>query len=103
MRDGGPWEYSSDFDQNGVLFWLGTNGRTARYTNPCFSGKAVVTPSSVQCGTPQGFIEHAANLRSENITNCEAGSFVVVHLPMPMVVNRYTLRHGNSGSNDCLR
>ena len=103
MQQGRTWEYESDFDQNGVLNWLGTNGRTTGYTNPCSSGKVIVTPSSVEGGsTPQGFIEHTST-GSKSYTTNRAGSSVVVQLPVPVVVNRYTLRHGLNATNQILR
>jgi len=27
--------YESDFDENGILYWLGTTGKTTPYINPC--------------------------------------------------------------------
>jgi len=27
--------YVSDFDENGIMYWLGTNGKTTPYVNPC--------------------------------------------------------------------
>jgi E3 ubiquitin-protein ligase HECTD1 len=31
--------YTNDFDQNGILYWIGTNGKTiSDYTNPCSTG-----------------------------------------------------------------
>mmetsp|Transcript_22165 Transcript_22165/g.57833 ORF Transcript_22165/g.57833 Transcript_22165/m.57833 type:complete len:549 (+) Transcript_22165:57-1703(+) len=97
MPWGTTWEYASDFDENGLLYWLGTNGKTTAYTNPHTSGKVVVTPSSVESGGAAGFIEHAARGRTCFTENTALpGSSVVVQLPAPMVVTRYTLRHGYS-------
>ncbi|CAF4655205.1 unnamed protein product [Rotaria sp. Silwood2] len=31
--------YTNEFDQNGILYWIGTNGKTVSdYTNPCSTG-----------------------------------------------------------------
>ena len=33
------FHYTNDFDENGICYWIGTNGRTASdYTNPCSTG-----------------------------------------------------------------
>ena len=96
-KAGGVFEYASDFDTNGVLYWLGTDGGTTAYTNPHTSGKITVTPSSIGVGTAAGFIEHARVGDRVNRTDNTAGSFVAVRLPVPLVVTRYTLRNdGNA-------
>jgi len=109
MRRAGVLEYESDFDTNGVLFLLGTNGRTTAYVNPHTTGKVVVTSSPIESGTLEGFIGHGHPLThgGNNYTNCVAGSFVALQLPLPLAVTRYTLgaynvlRNWNfEGSND---
>jgi E3 ubiquitin-protein ligase HECTD1 len=93
MRRAGVFVYESDFDTNGLLFWLGTNGKTTEYVNPHTSGKVVVTASSVNNGTLEGFIGHAQPDGAHE-TDREPMSFVAVQFPLPVVVTRYTLRHG---------
>lgn len=40
--------YASDFDQNGILYWVGTNGRTVSdYTNPCSTGLMIGKNSGI--------------------------------------------------------
>ena len=102
MQGRRTWEYESDFDTNGLLYWLGTNGRTTPYTNPHATGKVVVTPSSHYRGSTEGFIEHSHPTSSVCTANVE-GSFVTVQLPMPMVLHRYTLRHGYDDASWSLR
>jgi E3 ubiquitin-protein ligase HECTD1 len=109
MKRAGVFVYESDFDPNGLLYWLGTNGKTTAYVNPHTSGKVVVTASSVAAlprpiasiaenGTLEGFIGHAQPGGGHG-TQREPMSFVAVQLPLPVVVTRYTLRHG-WGSGD---
>jgi hypothetical protein len=97
MRRAEVLEYESDFDTNGVLFLLGTNGRTTAYVNPHTTGKVVVTSSSISTGTVEGFIGHAPN--GYNFTTNNAGSFVARQLPLPLAVTRYTFRSDQHGVN----
>lgn len=39
------FKHKSDFDTNGLLYWLGTDGGTKAYTNPAVSGKVTLTVS----------------------------------------------------------
>ena len=107
----GGFVYESDFDQNGVLYYLATDGGRAAYTNPHDSGKIVVTASSVEQGTLQGFVQHPQGGQRHNYTNDGANSWVGVQLPAGLAVTKYTLRtdkHGHfalrnwnlEGSND---
>ena len=41
------FQYTSDFDEGGVMYFLGTNGRTKKYENPCRAGQ-VRSPRRVQ-------------------------------------------------------
>ena len=104
MRRAGVLEYESDFDTNGVLFLLGTNGRTTAYVNPHTTGKVVVTSSSIGEGTLEGFIGHGRPPDDGyNYTNNVAGSFVALQLPLPLAVTRYTFRSDRSGASYALR
>ena len=109
IERGREWQYVSDFDQNGVLYWLGTNGRTTGYTNPHTSRKVVVssTPQGFEPSTIEWFIGHAIPPGESNqgymYTQNVAGAFVSVQLPAPMVITRYTLRHDAHGGSRVLR
>jgi hypothetical protein len=104
MRRAGVLEYESDFDTNGVLFLLGTNGRTTAYVNPHTTGKVVVTSSSIGEGTLEGFIEHGRPPGDVyNYTNNVAGSFVALQLSLAVAVTRYTLRLDAQGARHVLR
>jgi hypothetical protein len=103
MRRAGVLEYESDFDTNGVLFLLGTNGRTTAYVNPHTTGKVVVTSSSIGQGTAEGFIGHGRPPNGYNYTTNEAGSFVALQLPLAVAVTRYTFRNDANGGAYALR
>jgi hypothetical protein len=104
LRRAGVLEYESDFDTNGVLFLLGTNGRTTAYVNPHTTGKVVVTSSPINAGALEGFIGHGRPRgNGGNYTTNVAGSFVALQLPLAVAVTRYTLRHGQFGARHVLR
>jgi hypothetical protein len=111
MRCKGVFESAgTDFDTNGVLHWLGTNGGTTAYANPHTTGKVIVNSSSVfEGGAVEWFIGHApppSSDTSRGVTNScvdATGSFVTVQLPADIVLNRYTLRHGMNYKYHVLR
>jgi hypothetical protein len=104
MRRAGVLEYESDFDTNGVLFLLGTNGRTTAYVNPHTTGKVVVTSSPITNGTLEGFSGHARPPGDGyNFTTNVAGSFVALQLPLALAVTRYTFRKDAQGGCYALR
>ena len=48
------FSYTSDFDQNGLLYWIGTNGRTqADYINPGSTGLVSVSSSEANRSSQQ--------------------------------------------------
>jgi hypothetical protein len=92
-----PRVYHHDFDDNGILNYVATNGGTTAYVNPHTSGKVIVTPSSIYPGhgTVEGFIGRLPP-RGHTLTNDAAGSSVAIQLPLPVSVTRYTLRNGRA-------
>jgi len=91
LREGKLFVYETDFDTNGILYWLGTNGKSTPYTNPSFNDIVTVTPSSIAGGTPQGFIEHT-HREAYCCTNSCLGSSVKIELPSTVIVTRYSVR-----------
>ncbi len=52
-------EYENPFDQNGILYWIGTKGNAREYVNPLSSGEINVTLSCKWYGTDVAkFVEH---------------------------------------------
>ena len=105
MRRMPPRVYESDFDTNGMLYWLGTNGGTTAYVNPHTAGRVVVTPSSIFTGHTSEFIGHVPPLGhgGQCYTESLEGSSVAVQLPLAVIVTRYTFRHGNNNPACTLR
>ena len=61
--------YSHDFDENGLLYWMGTNGKTAGdWVNPAQYGLVVVTSSEGR-NLPYG--------RLEDILSRDTGDYII--------------------------
>lgn len=98
-----------DFDGEGVLYWLGTHGKTAGYQNPatcvqCRGGAAAahcalphcvrVTSTAISDGDSHLFVEH--QFANQNWTvDDKTSTFFAVELPAPLSITHYTLRHGD--------
>ena len=68
------FKYSHDFDENGALYWLGTCGKTANYTNPYTLGQVKVFFSSMGRGSYEDFVGRAlVNCRTLNEPNAFMG------------------------------
>lgn len=92
----------SNFDKNGLLYFLGTQGLTQEtYINPHLAGHVQVTqnPPYNNC-PPEGFIEHTEK-NVQMLTSSQEGSTLEIKLPAPIRVTEYTLRH--YGGNYALR
>ena len=91
--------YVSDGDENGVLFFLGTNQRSVRH----FVNPALTSRVEVCCSSPQGrFTEPKAVLarRCHRFSFFEGGknleSWWQVNLKVPLQCNYYSVRHDGS-------
>jgi hypothetical protein len=71
--------YSHDFDENGLLYWMGTNGRTAvDWVNPAQYGLVVVTSSEGR-NLPYGRLEDILSRDTGN------GSILCSDIPYPKI------------------
>jgi E3 ubiquitin-protein ligase HECTD1 len=88
-------QYDDDFDQNGLLYYIGSAGGTRGYVNP----HVVVTWSSIGIGgLLGGRREYFVNNRFNNLncfTSNQAGSWMMVDLGATRRIspNHYSLRH----------
>lgn len=88
------FKYATDFDTNGVLYWLGTARGTKRWSNPANAGHILVTRSSDWAGTPEEAAGRAA-------TNCYTANLPMSWWAFDLKTIRvqpthYTLRHGTA-------
>jgi hypothetical protein len=96
------FNYSSDFDNHGILFWLGTAYGTEKYINPQLRSLVNVSHSSkLESGKSHDLISHTPC--SCNLLN-QANSTVTVEFKTTSIMpTKYTLRHTNSRDAECLR
>ena len=92
------FKYERDLDENGLLFYLGTDGGKRAWINPMQAGRATVTASSQSCGQPLMVVgREPATCYSNNVAN----SWFAIDLGAGTLVrpNYYTLRHSHGNSN----
>uniref|UniRef100_A0A7S1N3T9 F5/8 type C domain-containing protein n=1 Tax=Eutreptiella gymnastica TaxID=73025 RepID=A0A7S1N3T9_9EUGL len=89
--------YKSDFDNNGILYWMGCDYGRAEYRNPARLGLVTVTASSCEYGDASHAVAHSsiASDHETFMTQSVAGSWLVVDLGVQYTVcpTAYTLRN----------
>ncbi|CAF1203869.1 unnamed protein product, partial [Didymodactylos carnosus] len=95
------FSYVQDFDQNGILYWIGTNGRTVSdYSNPSTTGLVLVTCSETNC-QPHHVAELIAHHHANNNSDSDDGSgggggrpvtWLTIDLGLHVIPTHYTLR-----------
>ena len=91
--------YTNDFDENGILYWIGTNGKTVSdYTNPCSTGLVSVNCSDANCSSQQlsELISHSSP-SDENEDATHGYSWVIIDLGLMILPTHFTLRHATGG------
>ena len=92
------FKYEFDFDENGVFFYLGTQGKKELYKNPAEIGLVKVFSSSLGKGKLSDFVgRNLVNLRTEN----EENSFFGVDLGENryLIPSCYSIKNRNSSSH----
>ena len=98
--------HASDFDTNGLLYWIGTNGGTAQdWVNPATYGLVVVTSSEGR-SLPYGKLEDILS-RDANALNCHTNddrrAWFAIDLGVWLQPTSYTLRHARGYGRSALR
>jgi len=91
------FNYSYDFDENGLLYFLGTYGKTKEWMNPVTIGQVTVFSSSLGHGALEDIVGRiATNSRTLN----EPLSFFAIDLGNGRIFKPtcYTLRNRNISS-----
>eukprot|EP01084_Bolivina_argentea_P235978 396921_1 len=92
-----PFEYKTDFDTNGIVYWIGTQrGTKSQWVNPNDSKDIIVTSSSLNYGTLSKMIGREwSNVYTKN----EKNSWMVIDFKgFEIKPNKYTLRHGSNSN-----
>jgi hypothetical protein len=92
------FKYEYDFDENGVMYYLGTMGKTSPYKNPYEIGQVKVFASSIGKGSLGDFVgRHLVNLRTMN----EESSYFGVDLGAEryLIPSSYSIKNRNSSGH----
>merc|ERR1719228_2962843 len=100
------FEYQSDFDNEGLIYWIGTNGRTSSdWVNPAQYGLVVVTSSEGR-NLPYGKLEDILS-RDASALNCHTNddrkAWFAIDLGVWFIPTAYTLRHARGYGRSALR
>uniref|UniRef100_UPI00358F4806 E3 ubiquitin-protein ligase HECTD1-like n=1 Tax=Myxine glutinosa TaxID=7769 RepID=UPI00358F4806 len=98
--------YQHDFDENGIIYWIGTNARTAyEWINPAAHGLVSVS-STVGWNLPNGYVEDILS-RDSVLLNChtdnDVNAWFAIDLGLFVIPKAYTLRHAQGYRYSALR
>mmetsp|Transcript_1210 Transcript_1210/g.4347 ORF Transcript_1210/g.4347 Transcript_1210/m.4347 type:complete len:447 (+) Transcript_1210:70-1410(+) len=99
---GMQFEYLDDFDKNGILYWIATDGLCRAWSNPHLSQAVVVTASSVDKGELEQLVSRQPG---ELWTQDVPAQWFCIDLGHNSTLRptHYTLRHGANYKSDSLR
>jgi hypothetical protein len=119
LGDGGgqrpTFAYAADFDENGIMHWLGTNGGSSEtWCNPSKVGLVFVSTSGSDPDDPDGYTTRLpfgsvddVLSRSEVPKNChtadKAGGWIRIDTGLQIVPSAYTLRVATGYTQSALR
>ena len=99
------FKHQQDFDENGIIYFIGTNGKTTDWTNPAQFGLVVVTSSEGK-HLPYGKLEDILSRESISV-NCHTKdikkSWFAIDLGLYIIPTAYTLRHARGYGRSALR
>ncbi|XP_073751129.1 E3 ubiquitin-protein ligase HECTD1 isoform X10 [Callorhinus ursinus] len=100
------FRHQHDFDENGIIYWIGTNAKTAyEWVNPAAYGLVVVTSSEGR-NLPYGRLEDILS-RDNSALNCHSNddknAWFAIDLGLWVVPSAYTLRHARGYGRSALR
>ncbi|XP_077179156.1 E3 ubiquitin-protein ligase HECTD1 isoform X9 [Paroedura picta] len=108
LREGQTFifRHQHDFDENGIIYWIGTNAKTAyEWVNPAAYGLVVVTSSEGR-NLPYGRLEDILSRDSSALnchTNDDKNAWFAIDLGLWVVPSAYTLRHARGYGRSALR
>ena len=102
---GRVFSYASDFDTNGLIYYIGSNGGTCPWVNPC-RHSLVTVASSDGAKLPYGKLEDMLS-RDAAPRNCHTkdrpSSWFAIDLGVRICVRKYSLRHARGYGTSALR
>eukprot|EP00095_Tigriopus_kingsejongensis_P011031 maker-scaffold109_size355148-snap-gene-1.26 protein:Tk11031 transcript:maker-scaffold109_size355148-snap-gene-1.26-mRNA-1 annotation:"e3 ubiquitin-protein ligase hectd1" len=100
------FKHQTDFDENGIMHWIGTNGRSAaEWVNPAQYGLVVVTSSEGR-NLPYGRLEDILSRETSALnchTNDDRRAWFAIDLGMWVLPSAYSLRHARGYGRSAIR
>lgn len=100
------FKHSHDFDENGLIYFIGTNGKTGcEWVNPAQYGLVTVTSSDGR-NLPYGRLEDILSRDSSALnchTNDDKRAWFSIDLGLYILPSAYTLRHARGYGRSALR
>ncbi|XP_022105219.1 E3 ubiquitin-protein ligase HECTD1-like [Acanthaster planci] len=108
LKEGPPvtFRHTHDFDENGIVYWIGTNAKTGyEWVNPAQYGLIVVNCSEGRT-LPYGRLEDILS-RDTSALNCHTNddkkAWFSIDLGLWVIPSAYTLRHARGYGRSALR
>ncbi|XP_021359960.1 E3 ubiquitin-protein ligase HECTD1-like [Mizuhopecten yessoensis] len=100
------FSHQTDFDENGLIYWIGTNAKSAyEWINPAHYGLVVVTSSEGR-NLPYGKLEDILSRDSAALnchTNDDKKAWFAIDLGVWLIPSCYSLRHARGYGRSALR
>ena len=91
------FHYKYDFDKNGILYYIGTEGLTTEYTNPTEGKRVIVKRSSDGSGLVENFVGRKGVYTSTDYREQSQPWFQVDFGQFRRIYPiKYTIRHGSA-------
>ena len=90
------FHYKYDFDKNGMLYYIGTEGLTTEYTNPTEGKRVIVKRSSEGSGVASNFVGRTGIYTSTDYREPSPWFQVDFGQFRRVYPTKYTLRHGSA-------
>ncbi|XP_036321102.1 E3 ubiquitin-protein ligase Ufd4 isoform X1 [Rhagoletis pomonella] len=104
-RQGMVFKHHYDFDEEGLIYYIGSNGGTCEWVNPAQYGLVQVTSSEGKT-LPYGKLEDILSRDSVSV-NCHTKdnkkAWFAIDLGVYIIPNAYTLRHARGYGRSALR
>ena len=99
------FKHQQDFDENGILYFIGSNGKTTDWVNPGQYGLVTISSSEGR-QLPYGKLEDILSRETISV-NCHTKdnkkSWFAIDLGMNIIPSCYTLRHARGYGRSALR
>jgi hypothetical protein len=103
--------FTFPFDQNGVIYWIGSEGKQVKYVNPQLTGQLYVEISTLYRGKLDNITSYteptnsAERIAAATYTNNSAKSWIIIDFgpERSLRPSYYCLKHGASGIGNAIR